>query len=81
MALLRGGTGNEERGTAGEEPGAGHTDRRAMDLLKGVKIACIGPITSETARDLGLRVEVEAKEYTIPGLVEALEEFYAKERR
>ncbi len=36
------------------------------------KIACIGPITSQTARELGLDVDIEAKEFTIDGLVEAI---------
>lgn len=35
-------------------------------------VACIGPVTSETARSLGITVDVEATEHTIPGLVEAL---------
>ncbi|MBI4310515.1 MAG: uroporphyrinogen-III synthase, partial [Chloroflexi bacterium] len=35
-------------------------------------IACIGPITAQTARNLGLRVDIQASDYTIPGLVEAL---------
>ena len=35
-------------------------------------IACIGPITSQTARDLGLTVTIEAKEFTIDGLLEAI---------
>ncbi|HEY8679193.1 MAG TPA: hydroxymethylbilane synthase [Candidatus Dormibacteraeota bacterium] len=34
--------------------------------------ACIGPITAETARELGLRVDIIAQEYTARGLVEAL---------
>jgi len=37
-------------------------------------VACIGPITAKTARELGLRVDVEASEHTIPGLVRALRE-------
>lgn len=41
-------------------------------LLDGVKLASIGPVTSATLRELGLRVDIEAKEYTIPGLVEAI---------
>jgi uroporphyrinogen III methyltransferase/synthase len=36
------------------------------------RVAAIGPITAGTARELGLRVDVEAEEYTIPGLVDAL---------
>ncbi len=35
-------------------------------------IACIGPITAQTARDYGLEVSVEAREFTTAGLVEAL---------
>lgn len=35
-------------------------------------VACIGPITAATARDHGLRVDVEAPVHTIAGLVEAL---------
>lgn len=37
-----------------------------------VKFASIGPITTKTAEELGLHVSLEAKEYTIPGLVEAI---------
>lgn len=37
-----------------------------------LSIACIGPITSRTARELGLDVHIEAKEFTIDGLVEAI---------
>ena len=40
----------------------------------GAKVASIGPITSRTARELGLEVDVEAAEYTIPGLVQAIAE-------
>jgi uroporphyrinogen III methyltransferase/synthase len=36
------------------------------------KIACIGPITSQTAREFGLHVHIEAKVYTIAGLIEAI---------
>ncbi len=44
--------------------------------LDGVLVASIGPITSETARRLGLTVGVEAAEYTIPGLVTAICDHY-----
>ncbi len=40
--------------------------------LAGVKIISIGPITSQTLRDLGLPPTVEAKTFNIEGLVEAL---------
>ena len=37
-------------------------------------IACIGPITADTARENGLTVDVMAAEYTVEGLVSALAE-------
>jgi len=40
--------------------------------LTGVAVACIGPVTAATARELGMRVDVEPAEYTVPALVEAL---------
>ncbi|BAF59154.1 MAG: uroporphyrinogen-III C-methyltransferase [Pelotomaculum sp.] len=52
--------------------GEGGLDR----LLAGVKVACIGPITAATARELSIRVDVVAKEYTIEGLVRAILEYY-----
>ena len=45
---------------------------RARSLAGQAQVAAIGPITAETARDLGLRVDVVASEYTIGGLVSAL---------
>ncbi len=41
-------------------------------LLTGVILASIGPVTSGTLHELGLTVHIEAGEYTIPGLVQAL---------
>lgn len=40
-------------------------------------IACIGPITALTARECDLPVDIVAKEYTMDGLVAALEEYYS----
>lgn len=40
--------------------------------LDGIRVASIGPITSATARSLGLTVDVEATPHTVEGLVEAL---------
>jgi uroporphyrinogen III methyltransferase / synthase len=44
---------------------------------KGMQVASIGPITSQTARDNGLKVDVEAKRHDIDGLVDAIGEFFA----
>ncbi|MEI6044158.1 MAG: uroporphyrinogen-III C-methyltransferase [Chloroflexota bacterium] len=43
-----------------------------VELLDKTLVACIGPITAGTARDLGLRVDLEATEFTIDKLVETL---------
>jgi uroporphyrinogen-III synthase len=37
-----------------------------------VRLASIGPVTSSTLRKLGLPVDIEAAEYTIPGLIKAI---------
>lgn len=42
------------------------------DALGGVKVASIGPVTSATAKRLGLEISVEAKVYTGDGLVAAI---------
>lgn len=55
--------------------------RAARRALSGVVVASIGPITSHTARQLGLRVAVEAKAYTIAGLVRAFERYFRDRRR
>ena len=43
--------------------------------------AVIGPVTAATARELGIAVAVEAGEYTVPGLVEALVRYFGDEGR
>ncbi len=48
----------------------------APRLLASSLLASIGPITSATARELGLVVGVEAAEHTIPGLVASLERYF-----
>ncbi|MDO8749990.1 MAG: uroporphyrinogen-III C-methyltransferase [Dehalococcoidia bacterium] len=51
-----------------------------VTLLRKPAIACIGPVTAATARELGLTVHVEAKVHTIPGLVEALKGWFAADK-
>ena len=56
-------------------------DSAGLDLpcaLEKTTVACIGPITAHTARELGLPVHVVAEEYTIDGLVEALTRYFQK---
>ena len=42
-------------------------------LLKGVKVACIGPVTAEATKELGIHVDIVARTHTIDNLVEAIE--------
>jgi uroporphyrinogen III methyltransferase/synthase len=45
-------------------------------LIGGVAIASIGPITTDTAVELGIKVDITAESYTIPGLCEAILKYY-----
>ena len=55
---------------------ASSTVRRYLDVMgaapERARAVSIGPITSATARELGVEVQVEAGEHTIPGVVAAL---------
>lgn len=55
-------------------------NQNKAEILEGLKIACIGPITADTATKLGLNVDVMALDYTIDGLVEALINHFNAER-
>ncbi len=46
--------------------------------LQGVNVASIGPITTATARELGVAVTCEAKPFTVDGLVEAVLGLYTE---
>jgi len=51
-------------------------DHRFVELIANLKTASIGPITSDTARELGFRIDIEADAYTIDGLVDAIVEYF-----
>jgi uroporphyrinogen III methyltransferase/synthase len=44
-----------------------------VTALRGIKAASIGPITTRTARELGVEIAVEASSFTVDGLVAAIE--------
>ncbi len=44
--------------------------------MKNITIACIGPITADTAKSLGFDVHIVANSFTIPGLCEAILDYY-----
>jgi uroporphyrinogen III methyltransferase/synthase len=47
-------------------------ENAAKQLPPSVQIACIGPITAETAEENGLKPGIVADEYTTEGLVKAI---------
>lgn len=49
-----------------------------IEALRDVTIACIGPITAQAAVDLGLKIDIMASEYTIAGLVRAIESHFGQ---
>ena len=49
-------------------------------LVKGIAIACIGPVTARTAKERGLKVRIQPKQYTIPALTRAIAEYFTKKQ-
>jgi uroporphyrinogen III methyltransferase/synthase len=50
---------------------------RFESLIEKVTVASIGPITTDTAKELGFKVDITAEDFTIPGLCEAILQHYA----
>ncbi len=46
------------------------------ELLASTAVGCIGPITRATAEELGIRVDLVAREYTVHGLTQAIVEYF-----
>ncbi len=49
---------------------------RIQELLSAITVVSIGPITSDTAAELGVKVDITANDYTIPGLIAAIRSHY-----
>ena len=47
-------------------------DEELAGLLEKTRVACMGPVTADTARRLGMRVDIIAGEYTTRGLAQAV---------
>jgi len=57
---------------------------KGVDLktaLKGMTIACIGPVTAKAATKWGMKVRIQPKQYTIPGLTRAIVEYFTPHPR
>ena len=53
-------------------------DQDLPRLLSRAVVACIGPITRKTVEDLGMRPEIVSEEFTIPGLVRAMVDYFSR---
>jgi uroporphyrinogen III methyltransferase / synthase len=49
-------------------------ENNLSEFKEKVQFASIGPITTKTAEEMGIKVSIKADEYTIPGLVKAIVE-------
>jgi len=47
-------------------------------LVKDIAVACIGPVTARTAKEKGLKVRIQPKQYAIPALTRAIAEHFTK---
>src|SRR5919202_4305558 len=52
--------------------------RDLRGLLAGVRVACIGEVTAQTAAEYGLRTDIRPSGSTAPALARAIAEFYAR---
>ncbi len=50
-------------------------------LLKGIAVAGIGPVTARTVKERGLKVQIQPRQYTIPGLTEAIAKYFSSRPR
>jgi uroporphyrinogen III methyltransferase/synthase len=46
--------------------------RELQELMRGIKIAAIGPVTGKTIEENGLKVDIQPETFTIPDLVDAI---------
>ena len=53
------------------------SEEKLKELLAGVKIAAIGPITAKTVTDNGLKVDVQPEEHTIKEMISKIVEYYS----
>jgi uroporphyrinogen III methyltransferase/synthase len=48
------------------------------NFMKGVTVACIGPVTAKTAEEYGMKTDIMPREYTIPALVNEIVEYFKR---
>jgi uroporphyrinogen-III synthase len=53
----------------------------ANELLSGVTVACIGPVTKKAAEQEGIAVHICPADYTADGIMKAMEQYFSTEGR
>lgn len=51
------------------------------ELLKGITVASIGPITAEKAKELGIETDIMPDEYTIEGMIREIVRYYKEQKK
>ena len=51
-------------------------EKNISKMIQGAVVASIGPITADTAASFGIRTDIMPKDYTIPGLIKAISEYF-----
>ncbi|PID76983.1 MAG: uroporphyrinogen-III C-methyltransferase [Deltaproteobacteria bacterium] len=52
-------------------------EHELADLMQGVKLAAIGPVTAKTITDSGLTVDLQPESHTIPDMIEAIVDYFS----
>ena len=51
-------------------------DDPSFSFPRRTAVACIGPVTAAAARELGVRVDIVPREYTVDSLLESLAQHF-----
>ena len=54
---------------------------QAADLMRGVDVACIGPVTTDVATELGITTTIMPREYTTAAMVQAIVDHVLRDAR
>jgi len=55
--------------------------KKILKILNGVTVACIGPVTSGTAWEYGIKTALAPAEYTMEGLIRAIKGYFSPDRK
>lgn len=54
---------------------------RDFKLPAHIDVACIGPVTAETAKKAGIKIDISQEEYTMEGLVQSLADYFKTHKK